>query len=64
MKDDDRFMRINEVMHVSALSRAQIYALIARGQFPKQIKLGEKAAGWLASEVYEWMEQRVSARDK
>jgi len=61
VKPDDRFLRMTEVKVTTGLSRAHLYALISQGKFPKQVKLSEKAAGWLQSEVVSWMETRVSA---
>jgi prophage regulatory protein len=45
-----------------ALSRSQIYRLIQQGEFPKQIKLGDKIAVWIDSEVEEWMSSKVHIR--
>ena len=59
MAADDRFLRMPEVRDLIGLSRPQIYLLVSRGKFPKQVKLGEKASAWLRSEVLEWMESRI-----
>ena len=56
----DRFLRIGEVAKIIALSRSQIYLLISKGEFPKQIKLGERAARWLESEILDWMNSKLS----
>lgn len=57
----DRIMRMPEVMETVGLSRPQLYLLISQGKFPKQIKLtpGGKAAGWLQSEVLDYINSRV-----
>jgi prophage regulatory protein len=44
------------------LSKSQIYKLIQQGEFPKQIKLGDKIAVWIDSEVEEWMSSKVHIR--
>jgi prophage regulatory protein len=36
-----------------------IYQMQAEGRFPKRIKLGERAVGWLESEVRDWLRTRV-----
>jgi prophage regulatory protein len=54
----DRYIRLPEVRHLTGLSKAQIYALISQGQFPKQIKLGSnnaRASAWIESQVRQWM---------
>ena len=52
----DRFLRLKEVADVTGLSRSQIYALVARGEFPRQRKLGKRSSGWRESEVTVWIE--------
>jgi prophage regulatory protein len=43
------------------LSRSSIYDLIAKGKFPRPIKLGVRSVGWLDSEIEEWIRGRVEA---
>ncbi len=40
------------------LSRSTIYAKMAEGDFPRPIKLGKRAVGWLDSDIDEWLESR------
>ncbi len=58
--EGDRFLRISEVTKTTSLSRSQIYLLISKGEFPKQHKLGERAAAWLESEIMDWMNSKLS----
>jgi|TARA_B100000795_G_scaffold234294_1_gene193413 prophage regulatory protein len=60
----EKFIRIKGVQGLSGLSRSQIYALVAKGQFPKQIKVSEKASAWLLSELQAWMTERVAGRSQ
>jgi prophage regulatory protein len=60
LKQDERFLRLPEVKHITALSRAHIYLLISKDEFPKQYKLGQRAAGWLESEVLAWMQSKIT----
>jgi len=39
-----------------------IYQMQAEGRFPQRIKLGERAVGWLESEVRDWL--RISRRNQ
>ena len=61
--NEDRFLRMPEVRSITALSRAHIYLLISKDEFPKQYKLGERAAGWLESEVLGWMQSKITPVD-
>ena len=58
----DKFLRIREVQVLSGLSRSQIYSLVAKGEFPRQVKVSEKASAWLLSELEAWMQKRVAGR--
>lgn len=49
-----RYLRLPEVLSITGLKRATIYAHIAKGQFPRQVKLGERAVGWRDDEVCAW----------
>ena len=40
-----------------------IYRLMAKGQFPKQIKLSERSSAWFTEEIYNWLETKKNIRD-
>ena len=46
----------------TGLASSSLYAAIARGEFPKPIKLGERSVGWLSREVDAWIEARAAKR--
>ncbi|PRP71116.1 transcriptional regulator [Chromobacterium amazonense] len=58
----DRFLRIKEVRERTGLSTTTIYDRMKEGAFPKQIKLGERVAVWLESEIDAWIEAASQAR--
>jgi prophage regulatory protein len=51
----DRIIRIATVLQLTGLSRSTLYRKVQRGEFPKQIKLSERCAGWRQSSVHGWM---------
>lgn len=55
-----RVIRRPVVEHLTGLSRSSIYAMIATGAFPAQIKIGIRAVGWRQSEIEAWIESRSS----
>jgi prophage regulatory protein len=61
----DRVMRRKEVEEATGLKRSSLYAAIAAGQFPRQIRLTHKSVGWLESEILGWIRarQRVDVRE-
>lgn len=55
-------LRLPAVKARCGLSRSSIYARVAQGSFPKQVKLGgPRAVGWVESEIQQWLEQRIAA---
>jgi prophage regulatory protein len=44
-------------------SPQHIARLEAAGTFPKRIRLGQNRVAWLLSEIEEWLDRRVAARD-
>lgn len=51
----DRFLRLDEVLHVTGLSRNTVYRRIREGTFPKQLRIGPNSVAWRQSEIVEWM---------
>lgn len=45
----------------TGLSTSSIYAKMARGEFPKPIRLGPKSVAWIEDEVDNWIAARVAA---
>ena len=60
---DNQIIKLPAIIKLSALSSATIYRLIKKGEFPKQIKLSERSSGWLLSEVEQWLDDKVNARE-
>jgi len=54
-----RWPAVNERV---GLCRSRVYQLIEANKFPKQIKLSERAIGWLESEINQWIEDRIQLR--
>ena len=57
-----KFLKLQNVMSITGLSRSSIYLAIAEGRFPKQVNLGARSIAFLESEVQEWMEACVANR--
>jgi prophage regulatory protein len=56
-------LRRTDVERLTGLPRSTIYDRMARGEFPKPIKLSAKSVGWLESEVAAWQQARIDARE-
>jgi prophage regulatory protein len=56
--------RLPAVKARTGLSRSEIYRRIALGDFPRPIKLGERASAWSTTEIDAWIASRIAARDR
>ena len=50
-----KILKLKEIKSITSLSTATIYRLMKRGKFPKQIKLSERAAGWLEQDINDYI---------
>ena len=58
----DALIRLPEVMAIVSLSKAMVYRLIARGDFPRPTKAGCSSSRWSENEVRQWVIDRLAAR--
>lgn len=56
-----KILRRRQVEARTGLSRSSIYAAASAGTFPKPIQLGAQSVGWLASEIDDWLRDRIAA---
>lgn len=49
------FLRITDVVRITALSRATLYRRIADGKFPAPVHLGGRACGWTPVSLQAWI---------
>jgi prophage regulatory protein len=61
--DYPRLIRLDKVLEITTLSVSTIYRQIAKGQFPKQIKLSERSTRWCESEVLNYINEKFKSRD-
>lgn len=55
-------LRRKQVVARTGLARSTIYDYIKAGTFPAPIRLGEKAVGWVESEIDAWIAARIESR--
>lgn len=54
-------LRRPQVIARTGLKRSAIYEQMAAGTFPKCIKLGPRAVGWIETEIDDWIQSRIQA---
>jgi prophage regulatory protein len=55
-------LRLPAVKERTGLSRSTIYLRSNDGSFPRPVKLGVRASGWIADEIDAWVADRIAAR--
>ena len=54
--DNQRLLRIDDVMDLTTLSKDSIYKKMKAGKFPRSRRLGKQSVAWLRSDILEWIE--------
>ena len=57
-----RIIKIEEVQHLTGLSKSSIRRLQDSNDFPKRIQVTEKCVGWLLEDIEEWINTRPKIR--
>lgn len=58
--ENTSLLRLPEVVQITGLAKATIYQKVSTQSFPPPIKLSERASAWIASEVEQWVQQRIA----
>ena len=58
-----KLIRLAEVTARTGKTRSRIYEAMAAGEFPRPVKIGERAIAFVEAEVEEWIASRISERD-
>jgi len=53
--NDDALIALRKVEEDCGFSKASIYRMMARGEFPKPAKRAGRSVRWLKSEVQQWV---------
>ena len=55
-----RTIRLPTVTFKTGMSRSFIYLAMSQGNFPRPVKLGTRAVGWLETEVDDWIRSKAA----
>ena len=58
-----RILSKKQLRELVLYSPQHIARLEKVGKFPKRIRLGPNRVGWIESEIYDWLKQRIAIRD-
>jgi prophage regulatory protein len=54
-------LRPKQAASKAAISISHLYELVARGNFPKPIKISERITAFIESEVDAWINEKIQA---
>lgn len=57
-----KYLRTRDVLKLLNISRSTLFRLEKKGLFPKRIKIGDRAIGWIEKEVSEWMKKKAAKK--
>lgn len=57
----DQFLRIGDVSRLTTLSKSYIYALQAKGTFPKSFQIAPKVSVWTEASIREWQDAQMQS---
>lgn len=57
-----RILRLPAVLRRVGLSRSSIYSRIRRGTFPRSVRLGDHAIGFVEHEISSWIKSAIEHR--
>lgn len=55
-----QILRLPAVCRTTGLGRSMVYQLEATDQFPRRVKIGARAVGWIEEEVQSWLAERIT----
>ena len=56
-------LRPKDVCERLRIGRSTLYAWVAQGRFPRQVRYGVRAVGWRSDDVERWLKSRVPSGD-
>ena len=59
----NQLIRLPTVIAMTCRSKASIYQDIKAGNFPKNIKIGERASAWKLHEVQAWIDEKCNQNE-
>ena len=55
-----QILRLPAVCRATGLGRSMVYQLEAANRFPRRIKIGARAVGWIEAEIQSWLADRIT----
>ena len=56
-----RLIKLPEVVRMTGVPESSVYWRISKGEFPRPIKIGERASAWKSDDIEAWIAAKVAA---
>lgn len=56
--EDEKLLRLYEVIKLTRLSVETIYRRGDNGSFPQRVRINDINVRWIASEIYDWLKRK------
>ncbi|EQD47562.1 phage transcriptional regulator, AlpA [mine drainage metagenome] len=56
-------MRLPQVLRATGLNKTGLYLLQRTGEFPRAVKISDRAVAWPQRDVQDWIAAKIAARD-
>ena len=59
----ERLLRVEEVLEIGRISKSVLYVMVKEAGFPRQVRIGKRAVGWLQGDIEAWLESLSPATE-
>lgn len=59
-----KLIRRREVEARIGLAYSTIYVMMADGKFPRPIKIGRRAVGWIEEDINNWLSNKITQQSE
>ena len=61
---EKRLYDTDEVLEITGLSKSVLYEMVARGEFPAQVRISPRRVAWHRTDIEKWLESLPQATPK
>ena len=55
----ESLIRLKKVEAKTGIKKSMVYDLMSKNEFPKPIKIGDRAVAWIESEIDQWIKNKI-----
>ena len=59
----EKLITASAVTELTNIPQGSLYRFVNEGRFPRPLKIGKRSVRWVASEVEDWLQERMQERE-